>query len=153
MAARFLDSSDMPASVTIPRPIGHDGVTYAGTHAGFLGPRFDPMEFRESPIANAQAIHPVGLADDMSATRLVARQADRRSGDYSKFLTPAQFAATFAPSQEEYDGLAAELVRLGLSITRKVDGRTTLSVKGPAAVVEKVFGTELLEYLTAGRSK
>jgi len=33
----------MPASVTIPRPIGHDGVTYAGTYGGFLGPRFDPM--------------------------------------------------------------------------------------------------------------
>src|SRR5437867_7116919 len=30
----------MPGSVTIPRPIGHDGVTYAGTYAGFLGPRF-----------------------------------------------------------------------------------------------------------------
>src|SRR5439155_325310 len=29
----------MPASVTIPRPIGHDGVTYAGTYGGFLGPR------------------------------------------------------------------------------------------------------------------
>ena len=28
----------------LPRPIGHDGVTYAGTHAGFLGPRHDPME-------------------------------------------------------------------------------------------------------------
>ncbi len=86
------------------------------------------------------------LSDMSEVTRLVARQADRRSVDFGRFLTPAQFAATFAPSQEEYDGLAAELVRLGLTVTRKVDGRTTLSVKGPASVVEQVFGTELLEY-------
>src|SRR5206468_11835276 len=42
----------MPASVTIPRPIGHDGVTYAGTYGGFLGPRFDPLELREAPNSN-----------------------------------------------------------------------------------------------------
>ena len=27
-------SVGMPATVTIPRPIGHDGVTYSGTYAG-----------------------------------------------------------------------------------------------------------------------
>src|SRR5262245_51148019 len=26
----------MPTTVTVPRPIGHDGVTYAGTYAGWL---------------------------------------------------------------------------------------------------------------------
>ena len=35
--------------MTVPRPIGHDGVTYAGTHAGFLGPRHDPLEFSAAP--------------------------------------------------------------------------------------------------------
>ena len=27
-----------------PAAVGHDGVTYAGTYAGFLGPQHDPME-------------------------------------------------------------------------------------------------------------
>src|SRR5437660_5184440 len=40
----FTPPGALPASVTIPRPIGHDGVTYAGTYAGWPGPRFDPME-------------------------------------------------------------------------------------------------------------
>src|SRR6187549_295690 len=31
----FTPPGSMPASVTIPRPIGHDGVIYTGTHAGF----------------------------------------------------------------------------------------------------------------------
>jgi hypothetical protein len=74
VVSHFSEPGVMPACVTIPRPIGHDGVTYAGTHAGFLGPRDDPMEFKEAPIANAQATHPVALADDMNTTRLLARR-------------------------------------------------------------------------------
>src|SRR5947199_8645196 len=34
----FSPAGDMPASVTIPRPIGHTGVVYTGTYARFLGP-------------------------------------------------------------------------------------------------------------------
>ncbi|HMF20151.1 MAG TPA: DUF1501 domain-containing protein [Gemmataceae bacterium] len=63
----------MPASVTIPRPIGHDGVTYAGTYAGWLGPQHDPMELREAPNSRTQPLHPVSLPPDMNATRLQAR--------------------------------------------------------------------------------
>jgi 2-methylcitrate dehydratase PrpD len=35
----FRPPSDLPAAVTVPRPIGHSGVTYTGTYGGFLGPR------------------------------------------------------------------------------------------------------------------
>ena len=36
--SHFTPPGDLPAAVTVPRPIGHSGVTYSGTHAGFLGP-------------------------------------------------------------------------------------------------------------------
>lgn len=74
VVSNFSRPSDLPACVTIPRPIGHDGVTYAGTHAGFLGPRCDPMEFKEAPNQGAQATHPTALAADMDTTRLLARR-------------------------------------------------------------------------------
>src|SRR5438445_5312116 len=64
----------MPTTVTVPRPIGHAGVTYAGTYAGWLGPRCDPMEVREAPQANDRYATPVELADDLSTTRLQARR-------------------------------------------------------------------------------
>jgi hypothetical protein len=64
----------LPASVTIPRPIGHDGVTYAGTHAGFLGPRYDPMEVLGAPNAREQPAYALTLPADLNATRLVARR-------------------------------------------------------------------------------
>ncbi|MFQ5733956.1 MAG: DUF1501 domain-containing protein, partial [Planctomycetaceae bacterium] len=37
IVSRFTPPGAMPSSVTIPRPIGHDGVVYSGTYAGFLG--------------------------------------------------------------------------------------------------------------------
>jgi hypothetical protein len=70
----FSPPGAMPANVTIPRPIGHDGVTYAGTYAGFLGPRHDPLELREAPNSNAPPAHPLTLPPDMNATRLIARR-------------------------------------------------------------------------------
>ena len=66
--------SDLPASVTIPRPIGHDGVTYTGTYAGFLGPQHDPMEIRAAGEVNAQPTHNLALPDGLDTTRLLARQ-------------------------------------------------------------------------------
>jgi hypothetical protein len=67
-------AADLPACVTIPRPIGHDGVTYAGTYAGFLGPRHDPMEPREAPMSHEQPAHALTLPPDLDATRLLARR-------------------------------------------------------------------------------
>lgn len=72
IASYFTPPSNMPASVTIPRPIGHDGVTYAGTYAGFLGPRYDPLELKAAPNSNDQPAHAVA-APDLDSSRLLAR--------------------------------------------------------------------------------
>ena len=58
----------MPATVTIPRPVGHDGVTYAGTHAGFLGAKHDPMEMKPAGETGPQAAHELALPGGLDAT-------------------------------------------------------------------------------------
>jgi hypothetical protein len=70
----LLPPGPLPASVTVPRPVGHDGVTYAGTYAGWLGPRHDPLELREAPNSADRPAHPLELAADLSAARLLARR-------------------------------------------------------------------------------
>lgn len=70
----FFEPGPLPACVTVPRPIGHDGVTYAGTHAGWMGPRFDPLELKEAPGANEKPVASLTLAADMDTTRLQARR-------------------------------------------------------------------------------
>lgn len=65
--------SSLPSCVTVPRPIGHDGVTYSGTYAGFLGPKHDPMEPKSAPNARDPAAHPLTTAPDLDQVRLQGR--------------------------------------------------------------------------------
>ena len=82
----FSPMGAMPASVTIPRPIGHDGATYTGTYAGFLGGRHDPMEVAAAEETKETPTHSIILPADMAESRLLARrgllsvveEADRR---------------------------------------------------------------------------
>jgi len=74
IVSAFTPPGDLPACVTVPRPIGHDGVTYAGTYAGFLGPRHDPMELREAPNSGEQASHSLAPAPNLPPDRMLARR-------------------------------------------------------------------------------
>jgi len=69
----FRPPGDMPAAVTVPRPIGHSGVTYTGTHAGFLGPKHDPLERAPAKDTRESASHPLDPLPDVPEHRLVAR--------------------------------------------------------------------------------
>lgn len=73
IVARFTPPGTIPATVTIPRPIGHDGIIYAGTHAGFLGGAFDPMEMQSPGEVNAPPTHGLTLNEGVDSVRMVAR--------------------------------------------------------------------------------
>jgi hypothetical protein len=95
----FTPPAALPAAVTLPRPIGHDGVTYSGTHAGFLGPRHDPLETTPANKSTEAAMHPTTPGPDLTQSRLQARhgllnllerqdhalQAGRAGGDLDEF--------------------------------------------------------------------
>src|SRR5262249_54522805 len=72
--SQFSPPGSLPSCVTVPRPIGHDGATYAGTHAGFLGPRYDPFESSPAPNPTEAPLHAFAPAMDLNATRLIARR-------------------------------------------------------------------------------
>lgn len=74
IVSRFSPPSVMPASVTVPRPIGHDGVTYTGTHAGFLGPRFDPVELAVPGEVSGPPPHAMEPLPNLELGRLQARR-------------------------------------------------------------------------------
>lgn len=103
--AYFTPPGPVPAAVTIPRPIGHDGVTYAGTHAGFLGPRFDPLEKLAANRSNEPATHPTTLPPDVTETRLVARRG-------LLTLLEEQNAALQRTGGADLDGFRDQAVRM-----------------------------------------
>jgi hypothetical protein len=75
IVSAFAPLSALPASVTIPQPVGHDGFNYAGTYAGFLGPRHDPMELRQvtAQSTKSEGMHSLTLPAELTRARLVAR--------------------------------------------------------------------------------
>eukprot|EP00913_Durusdinium_trenchii_P028411 g26639.t1 len=91
----FSPPGGMPATVTVPRPIGHDGVVYTGTYAGFLGPRHDPMELKQSGEVQGPPPHSLELPKGLSDHRLLARKGlletledcDRRLQKSARFST------------------------------------------------------------------
>ncbi len=74
VVARFSPPSVMPASVTVPRPIGHDGVVYTGTYAGFLGPKYDPLELQAPGEVEGPPPHSMELPPSLDVGRLQARR-------------------------------------------------------------------------------
>ena len=75
------EKSPIPASFTVPRPVAHDGLRYAGTHAGFLGSLHDSVELGQvynhvevgPRVDAAKSAIPLTLPDDISVARLQAR--------------------------------------------------------------------------------
>lgn len=78
VVARFSPPGVMPASVTVPRPIGHDGVVYTGTYAGFLGPQYDPLELQPPAEVSESAPHSMELPPSLDIGRLQAREGLRK---------------------------------------------------------------------------
>ncbi|MFN3649950.1 MAG: DUF1501 domain-containing protein [Armatimonadota bacterium] len=74
IVSQFLGCASAPASVTLPRPVMHDGVKYSGTHAGFLGAAHDPLELPDSGFADGRPVFDLGLPSGVDAERLVRRR-------------------------------------------------------------------------------
>jgi hypothetical protein len=74
VVSHYTKPGAVPASVTLPRPIGHDGITYSGTHAGWLGPRHDPLELKAA-FRSRDDSFALDPAADVSTGRLAGRQS------------------------------------------------------------------------------
>ncbi|MDW7996012.1 MAG: DUF1501 domain-containing protein, partial [Gemmatales bacterium] len=114
----FFPARGLPSAVTIPRPIGHDGVIYAGTYAGFLGPRFDPLEVQPPAEVNEAAPHsldlPQGLSDnDVLLRRGLLHQLEQFQRHLDKHSATASLDAA---RQQAYDLLVSPRTKRALSL-------------------------------------
>lgn len=106
IVSRFTPPGGMPASVTAPRPIGHDGVIYTGTYAGFLGARYDPIELQAPGEVNAPPPHSFGLLEGINQPRLAARMG------LLKLIEQQQRALDRAPATLALDESRALALRM-----------------------------------------
>jgi hypothetical protein len=128
IVAKFSPPGDLPASITIPRPIGHDGVTYTGTYAGFLGPRFDPLELQAPGEVQGPPPHSLELPPGLDTGRLQARlglsrlldEADR-AAQQARFAIPAEATGLERFREQALTLLTAPKAKAALSIDGEPD--------------------------------
>ena len=72
----------------------------------------------------------------------VAASSDPQSPEFGHYLTPAQFAAEFAPTRADYERFTGTLARAGFAITKTSPTRTFVGASAPAAVAESFFRTQ-----------
>lgn len=140
-------ASALAASALIAGTVGGaSAATFGGVSRPALianVPRLRVKDFGR--IASSARIRLAILLDYRHANELEAfirSTADPDSAEYGKFLTPAQFEATFAPSTADYNRVARTLATAGFKISAGPN-RSIIEASGPAKLVESFFTTEL----------
>jgi kumamolisin len=100
-----------------------------------IGPA-DPNEIVDLVMA-------VKLRGPERLPQLVHDMGDRGSSQFRHFLTPATYAEQFGATTEDYQRLVDWATASGLEVVRPTPSRSTLTLRGTVAVVERAFGTHL----------
>ena len=77
---------------------------------------------------------------------LLAQLADPESAQFGHYLSPAQFAAEFGPTEHDYQVLIQYAHENGLVVTGTHPNRVLLDVAGPVAEIEKALHVKVMEY-------
>ncbi len=84
------------------------------------------------------------LSDEAAAQAYLQEISTKGSANYHRFLTPEQFRAKFAQSDESVAAVAKSLAKYGLTATRS--GASTVRVTGSSAAIENAFHVSLQVY-------
>jgi subtilase family serine protease len=104
------------------------------------------------PVGRVPATQRLNLAIGLPVRNTEALTAflrdlyDPASPRYRRFLTPAQFAEKFGPTQQDYDAAIEFAKANGLDVAATSPSRMVLSVSGPASAIEKTFHMKLQTY-------
>ncbi|MDE1155962.1 MAG: Ig-like domain repeat protein [Acidobacteriaceae bacterium] len=94
----------------------------------------------------------LGPTDDQrkQLESFLAAAQNPSSSQYHKWLTPAQFGATYGPSQQDIATLTAWLGGQGFKVEAVANGHNWIRFSGTAAQAESAFGTEIHSYMADG---
>ncbi len=99
-----------------------------------------------SGSTNLQLAIGLPLRNQAALTALLQQIYDPHSTNYHRYLTPAQFAAQFGPTKQDYDKVVNFAKSHGLKVTATTPNRMLVDVKGSAANVEKALNVTLQVY-------
>ena len=108
-----------------------------------------------APMAATQRLHiVVGLNPRNKAQldALVAQIGKPGSAQFGHTITPAQFAATYAPTAAQVNAVVGYLRSAGFDTIETSGNNLTVSAYGSAAVVQGAFNTRLVSFVAGGRN-
>jgi subtilase family serine protease len=109
--------------------------------------------FASSPLPASKVLNIVvslKLQQTAQLKQFLEEQARPGSLQYGQKLTPAQFAASYAPSDTQAQAVVAYLNKCGLTNVQLLPGGTLIRASGTAAVIEAAFNTKLVQFLSGG---
>jgi subtilase family serine protease len=86
------------------------------------------------------------LRNQSELDTLLAQLSDPASPNYGHYLSPAQFAEEFGPSDEDYQALIRFARANGLAVTGTHSNRLLLDVAGDTAAIEKAMHVRMMVY-------
>ncbi len=86
------------------------------------------------------------LRNQEALTNLLGQLYDSNSPQFHRYLTPAQFAQQFGPTESDYQSTIAFAKANGLTVTGTHPNRTLLDISGSVADIERVFHTTMRTY-------
>ncbi len=109
-------------------------------------------------VSSSRAINPVGettrlnlaiglpLRNQGELDALLEQLSDTASPNYGRYLSPAQFAAEFGPTEEDYQSLMQFARENGLVVTGTHANRLLLDVSGETSAIEKTLHVKMMVY-------
>jgi len=85
--------------------------------------------------------------------KFLAAVNDPKSSQYHHFLTPEQFAAKYAPTQDEVNKVSSFLASSGLKVTSVSGNRQVVDFTGSASELQSAFHTNLGAYTDTTTNK
>jgi subtilase family serine protease len=86
------------------------------------------------------------LRDTNAAADLFQQIYDRRSTQFHRYLTPAQFAEQFGPAEKDYQKVINYAKSNRLEVVRTFANRALVSVEGNVADIEAMFHVKISAY-------
>jgi subtilase family serine protease len=84
---------------------------------------------------------------------LLAQLSDPASPNFRHYLTPAQFAAQFGPTEADYQALIKFVNEKGLVVTATHPNRMLLDVSGTVPEVENALQVKMMSYIHPARGR
>ncbi|MGA3143512.1 MAG: protease pro-enzyme activation domain-containing protein [Verrucomicrobiota bacterium] len=139
--------------------IGIGLVLFFGTvHPGFAADRqflyghVPPVVARLQPVGRLPDTNCLNLTiglplrNQVELDELLRQLYDPASTNFHKFLLPAEFAARFGPTEEDYQAVQDFVRSNGLVVTGTYNNRVVLDIQGRVADVERAFQVNLRIY-------